>query len=61
MPQAPRQRRRSRSAETLKTMCASLYGYLNNHAEAIGGQRIELKHFLGEPVPDDLHPEMLKR
>jgi hypothetical protein len=35
---------------------------MNNHADAKSvANAIELKHFLGEPVPEDLHPEMLKR
>jgi uncharacterized protein YecE (DUF72 family) len=51
--------------ETLKavrTIVRKSYGYMNNHADAKSvANAIELKHFLGEPVPDDLHPEMLKR
>ena len=32
------------------------YGYMNNHADAKSvANAIELKHFLGEPVPDDLN------
>ena len=35
---------------------------MNNHADAKSvANAIELKHFLGEPVPEDLNPEMLKR
>jgi hypothetical protein len=35
---------------------------MNNHADAKSvANAIELKHFLRQPVPEDLHPEMLKR
>ena len=35
---------------------------MNNHADAKSvANAIELKHLLGEPVPDDLNPDMLKR
>ena len=35
---------------------------MNNHADAKSvANAIELKQFLGEPVPENLQPEMLKR
>ena len=35
---------------------------MNNHADAKSvANAVEVKHFLGEPVPEDLNPEMLKR
>ena len=35
---------------------------MNNHADAKSvANAIELKHFLDEPVPETLDPEMLKR
>ena len=51
--------------ETLKAVrkiVPKAYGYLNNHADAKSvANAVELKHFVGEPVPEDLHPEMLAR
>ena len=35
---------------------------MNNHANAQSvANAIELKEFLGKPVPENLHPEMLER
>ena len=51
--------------ETLKAVrkiVRKAYGYMNNHADAKSvANAIELKQFLGEPIPENLHPEMLKR
>ena len=52
-------------AETLKAVkkiVRKAYGYMNNHADAKSvANAIELKHVLGDPIPEDLHPEMLTR
>jgi hypothetical protein len=46
----------------VKKIVKKAYGYMNNHADAKSvANAIELKHFLGERVPEDLNPEMLKR
>jgi uncharacterized protein YecE (DUF72 family) len=48
--------------KAVKKIVRKSYGYMNNHAEAKSvANAIELKHFLGEPVPEELNPEMLKR
>ena len=51
--------------ETLKAVekiVPKAYAYMNNHANAQAvANAIELKQFLGEPVPENLHPEMLER
>lgn len=48
--------------KAVKTIVSKAYGYMNNHADAkSAANAIQLKHLLGEPVPEDLHPEMLKR
>ena len=48
--------------KAVKKIVRKAYGYMNNHADAKSvANAIELKHFLGEPVPEDLNPEMLKR
>jgi uncharacterized protein YecE (DUF72 family) len=48
--------------KAVKKIVRKAYGYMNNHANAQAvANAIELKHFLKEPVPDDLNPEMLKR
>ena len=48
--------------KAVKKIVRKSYGYMNNHADAKSvANAIELKHFLGEPVPENLHPEMLKR
>ena len=53
------------SGETLKAVrkiVRKAYGYMNNHADAKSvANAIELKQFLGEPILENLHPEMLKR
>jgi hypothetical protein len=47
---------------SIKTIVRKSYGYMNNHADAKSvANAIELKHFLGEHVPEDLNPDMLKR
>ena len=48
--------------KAVKKIVRKSYGYMNNHADAKSvANAIELKDFLGEPVPEDLNPEMLKR
>jgi uncharacterized protein YecE (DUF72 family) len=48
--------------KAVKKIVRKAYGYMNNHADAKSvANAIELKHFLGEPVPETLQPEMLKR
>lgn len=48
--------------EAVRQIVKKAYGYMNNHADAKAvANAIELKHFLKEPVPGDLNPEMLKR
>jgi Protein of unknown function DUF72 len=48
--------------KAVKKIVRKAYGYMNNHADAKSvANAIELKHFLGERVPEDLQPEMLKR
>jgi uncharacterized protein YecE (DUF72 family) len=48
--------------KAVKKIVPKAYGYMNNHADAKSvANAIELKHVLGEPVPENLHPEMLKR
>jgi uncharacterized protein YecE (DUF72 family) len=52
-------------AETLKAVekiVPKAYGYMNNHANAQSvANAIEIKQSLGQPLPENLHPEMLKR
>ena len=48
--------------EGVKKIVRKSYSYMNNHADAKAvANAIELKHFLGEHVPDGLNPEMLER
>ena len=51
--------------ETLKAVekiVPKAYGYMNNHANAQSvANAIEIKQSLGQPLPENLHPEMLKR
>jgi uncharacterized protein YecE (DUF72 family) len=48
--------------KAVKKIVKKAYGYMNNHANAQAvANAVELKHFLKEPVPEDLNPEMLKR
>ena len=48
--------------KAVKTIVRKAYAYMNNHADAKSvANAIELKQFLGQAVPEDLHPEMLKR
>jgi uncharacterized protein YecE (DUF72 family) len=48
--------------KAVKKIVRKAYGYMNNHADAKSvANAIELKQFLGEPLPENLHPEMLKR
>ena len=51
--------------ETLKAVSKIVpkaYAYLNNHADAKSvANAIELKQFLDQPIPDNLHVEMLQR
>ena len=51
--------------ETLKavsTIVPKAYAYLNNHADAQSvANAIQLKEFLGQPLPKNLHAEMLQR
>jgi uncharacterized protein YecE (DUF72 family) len=48
--------------KAVKKLVRKAYGYMNNHADAKAvANAIELKHFLGEPLPEDLNPEMLRR
>jgi uncharacterized protein YecE (DUF72 family) len=48
--------------KAVKKIVRKAYGYMNNHADAKSvANAIELKQFLGEPVPENLQPEMLKR
>ena len=49
-------------SHAVKTIVGKAYGYMNNHADAKSvANAIQLRQLLGEPVPEDLHPEMLKR
>ena len=51
--------------ETLKAVTKIVpkaYAYMNNHADAKSvANAIELKQFLGQPIPEDLEAELLKR
>jgi hypothetical protein len=48
--------------KALKKIVRKAYAYMNNHADAKSvANAIELKHFLGEPVPENLHQELLRR
>jgi hypothetical protein len=46
----------------VKKIVRKAYGYMNNHADAKSvANAIELKHFLGEAAPENLHSELLER
>jgi uncharacterized protein YecE (DUF72 family) len=48
--------------KAVKKIVRKAYGYMNNHADAKSvANAIQLKELLGEPVPENLNPEMLKR
>jgi uncharacterized protein YecE (DUF72 family) len=59
---APQIQEFGETLKAVKKIVKKAYAYMNNHADAKAvANAIELKHFLKEPVPTDLNPEMLKR